>query len=416
MTRSKQLKATKKTKNSKPKGIATNVLTTAPRTEKIIRTPKMLDEKYVGSEPIWDTEQANLLSDTEYNNLMRRSLNYYNYFYTVKDLKKYFIDWVRTYSAEHEVFDKQTISKLSKVSDNLIPLTACSVVKANSKGMPLRERQVNYLLDVVRQAVTTDDDEINQDDSEVIATPTAKPTIQDRLQDILHEHISYFSDLEDDVFEKKTVEPNAYEYLTAKSVPHSLCTKISAFFNAHREELREAKAGTDEELTEGYSNFKSADYKRFETFYSKLEEGIEQYKSVKKATKQAKVRKPPAKEKLVSKLNYLKIDPVLKLVSINPVDIIGATQLWVFNVKTRKLGRYVGDSLGGSLNIKGSTIVGFDENASVCKTLRKPDVQIKELMASSKVAIRKYLDTIKSTEVKLTGRINADTILLKVLT
>lgn len=408
------MESTKKTKKGTSADIKTKVLIKAPKTEKVIRTPKMLDEKYVGSEPIWDTEQAMLLDDTEYNNLLRRTLNYYNYFYTVKDLKKYLVDWVRVYSAEHNVFDNATITKFAKASDSLTPLTACSVAKAHTKGMPLRDRQITYLLDVVRRAVEIDiiSEEL---DTPVVTTTTTKPTIQDRLQDILHEHLTHFSNLEDDLYEKKAVEPNAYQYLTTKSVPHALCSKISAFFNDHRVELQDAKAGTDEDLSEGYSNFKSADYKRFETFYAKLEEGIEQYKTVKKATKQAKVRKPPAKEKLVSKLNYLKIDPVLKLVSINPVDIIGATQLWVFNVKTRKLGRYVGDSLGGTLSIKGSTIVGFDENASVCKTLRKPDAQIKELMTSSKVAIRKFLDNIKSTEVKLNGRINSDTVLLKVI-
>lgn len=408
------MESTKKTKKGASANIKTKVLIKAPKTEKVIRTPKMLDEKYVGSEPIWDTEQAMLLDDTEYNNLLRRTLNYYNYFYTVKDLKKYLVEWVRVYSAEHNVFDNATITKFAKASDSLTPLTACIVAKAHTKGMPLRDRQITYLLDVVRRAVEIDiiSEEL---DTPVVTTTTTKPTIQDRLQDILHDHLTHFSNLEDDLYEKKAVEPNAYQYLTTKSVPHALCSKISAFFNDHRVELQDAKAGTDEDLSEGYSNFKSADYKRFETFYAKLEEGIEQYKTVKKATKQAKVRKPPAKEKLVSKLNYLKIDPVLKLVSINPVDIIGATQLWVFNVKTRKLGRYVGDSLGGTLSIKGSTIIGFDENASVCKTLRKPDVQIKELMTSSKVAMRKFLDNIKSTEVKLNGRINSDTVLLKVI-
>jgi len=408
------LESTKKTKTTKSSTKQLKVLITAPKTEKVIRTPKMLDEKYVGAEPIWNTEQALLLDDVEYNNLLRRSLNYYNYFYTVKDLKKYLVDWVRTYSAEHNVLDNAIITKFVKASDNLTPLTACGIAKAHASGMPLRDRQITYLLDVVRRAVEIDiiSEEL---DNPVVITPTTKPTIQDRLQEILHEHLTHFSNLEDDLYEKKVVDPNAYQYLTAKSVPHAMCSKISTFFNDHRIELQEAKAGTDEQLSEGYSNFKSADYKRFDAFYAKLEEGIEQYKTVKKATKQAKVRKPPVKEKLVSKLNYLKIDPVLKLVSINPVDIIGATQLWVFNVKTRKLGRYVGDSLGGTLTIKGSTIVGFDENASVCKTLRKPDVQIKELMTSSKVAIRKYLDNIKSTEVKLNGRINSDTVLLKVI-
>ena len=103
----------------------------------------------------------------------------------------------------------------------------------------------------------------------------------------------------------------------------------------------------------------------------------------------------------------------LKAVSINPVDIIGAQVLWVYNTKTRKLGKYVADE-HETLNIKGTTIVGYSTNKSVQKTLRKPEEQIKQFLASSKVELRKYIENIKTTEIKLNGRINQETILLKV--
>jgi hypothetical protein len=35
-------------------------------------------------------------------------------------------------------------------------------------------------------------------------------------------------------------------------------------------------------------------------------------------------------------------------------------------------------------------------------------------LASNKVELRKFLENIKTTEIKLNGRINADTILLKI--
>ena len=99
--------------------------------------------------------------------------------------------------------------------------------------------------------------------------------------------------------------------------------------------------------------------------------------------------------------------------SINPVDIVGAEVLWVYNVKNRKLGKYVAEAMGGVLGVKGTTITGYDANKSTQKTLRKPEEQIKQFLASSKVELRKYLENIKTTEIKLNGRINADTILLK---
>ena len=184
-------------------------------------------------------------------------------------------------------------------------------------------------------------------------------------------------------------------------------------FEPRYAELKEARKGECEQLKEAYSHYKAADYKRCEAFYDKLFQDLAAYNQTKKATKKAAVRKPPQKEKLVKSLKYLKQDTALKIVSINPVDIVGAEVLWVYNVKNRKLGKYVAEAMGGVLGVKGTTITGYDANKSTQKTLRKPEEQIKQFLASNKVELRKYLENIKTTEIKLNGRINADTILLK---
>ena len=129
-------------------------------------------------------------------------------------------------------------------------------------------------------------------------------------------------------------------------------------------------------------------------------------------------RKPRAKkvvpaDKVVSKLKYKKTDEPLKLVSINPADIIGSKELWVYNTKTRKLGKYVAADFS-ELGVKGASITGFSEMLSVQKTLRKPVDQLKEFKAAGKVVLRKFLDEIKAVDIKLNGRINEETILLKV--
>ena len=389
------------------------------KTEKkrVTRNPKFLDEKYTGPEPTWDTELAKTYSETEFTNHLISSLNYYNYFYSTKDLKSTLVEWLKEYSEKTKVLNKDIISKFSKCSDNSIPITACSLIKAHKQGMPLKEDHISYILRVVDKSINFKNvDESSTDEIvEPVKQIVTKPTIQDRLNEMVKEHIFHFVDLEDALFDGDTVDPKSFDYLTNKNVPQVMLGKIVSAFESHRDELVEAKAGTCEQLKEAYKKYKAADYKRFESFYSKLFEGINQYANVKKATKKAKVRKPPAKEKVVSKLKYLKIDNALKLVSVNPVDIIGAKELWVYNVKTRKIGRYIADEhSGGVLSVKGSAIIGYDETKSVSKTLRKPDQQIKEFMNAGKIQIKKYLDSIKATEVKLNGRINLDTVLLKI--
>ena len=141
---------------------------------------------------------------------------------------------------------------------------------------------------------------------------------------------------------------------------------------------------------------------------------IEQYRGVKKATKKARVKKAPSKEKVIAKLKYAKEHKELKIVSINPADILGAQELWVYNTKSRKLGKYVADALQGPLGVKGTSLIGFDESKSVCKTLRKPEEKLKEFAKAGKIQLRKFLEDIKATETKMNGRINADIVLLKV--
>jgi hypothetical protein len=132
-----------------------------------------------------------------------------------------------------------------------------------------------------------------------------------------------------------------------------------------------------------------------------------------KVNRKPRAKKPTDKAKVVSKLKYKKTDEPLKLVSINPEDIIGSQELWIYNSKTRKLGKYVAEEFK-ELGVKGTTITGFSESKSIQKTLRKPDEKLKEFKAAGKVAQRKFLDEINATDARMNGRLNEETVLLKV--
>ena len=375
------------------------------------------DEKYTGKEPTWDYDRALTFSNEEFDHHLRNSFRYYNYYYTTKDLKKYVVAWLRQHEGDEGLhkLDKTTIDRYQRSADSLTPFTVCALIKAHERGMPLRDRHVEYILDAVKRVLLLKaDDEESEEKTEVKKAEVYVPTIQDRMNEVAKKHILYFEILEDALFAGETVDPKAYEYLIKNNVPQALIGKIQAVFEPRCAEVREARTTKDEDLKDAYSYMKSADYKRYDAFYDKLFADLTAYNQTKKATKKAAVRKPPQKEKLVKSLKYLKQDTALKIVSINPVDIVGAQVLWVYNVKNRKIGKYVAEDVGGALGVKGTTITGYVESKSTQKTLRKPEEQIKQFLASSKVDLRKYIENIKTTEIKLNGRINADTILLKV--
>ncbi len=140
------------------------------------------------------------------------------------------------------------------------------------------------------------------------------------------------------------------------------------------------------------------------------------------ANRKPRKKKLISKDKLVAKLQYCKQDAKYNLTSLDPKDIITAEQLWVFNTKTRKLGIYVASVLdprglnreGTGLTVKGTSIQGFDPAKSMQKTLRKPEAQLAEFLKCGPVKAKTFFSEIKSMEITLTGRINPDTILLKV--
>lgn len=375
---------------------------------KTVRNPLFFDEKYTGPEPTWDTQKALQMTQEEFDHHLRGSFYYYNYYYTQKDLKKHLVEWM-----QENGYSKNQVSNIVRSPDRALPMTVYSLLMAHLKGMPFREKEFMFFKTTLDQVANSDvADEVSEPDAKIKKTEPHRPSIQDRLNEKTQEIIGEIEGHYDQLILGKKVDFKPYDFLTANKVPQSQLGKYEEIFIERRQELEQAQSKKDAQLVEGYRHYKSSDYKRIFAWIDELLSSIEQYRGVKKASKKAKVRKAPSKEKLVSKLKYAKEDKALKIVSINPADIIGATELWVYNASTRKLGKYVSAPYQ-TLSVKGTSILNYDETKSVSKTLRKPDEQLKEFAKAGKVALRTFLKDIKAVEIKLNGRINQDILLLK---
>lgn len=393
------------TSKSKPVAKKTTVAKKKPG----VRRAHLPDEKYTGSEPQWDTELALKMTDDEFDHHLRRSFYFYNYHFAVKDVKSEFVKWLQ--EQKHFAVSKTELSKVIK--SRWVPMTACSIIMAHSCGMPLRGRTLSYLETAVRD-VCEKYDYYNEGADEVVEVKPVEvrqPTIQDRLNEKTSEIIGELEGHYDDVCASKT-NFDHYKFLVSNNVVVGQLGKYEQLFMQRRVELDQAYNGQEADLVEAYKHYKAADWKRIFAWLDSLFTAIEQYRNVRKATKKARVKKAPSKEKLVGKLKYCKDFPQMKIVSINPADVIGAQELWVYNTKTRKLGRYISSTSDG-LAVKGTSIENFTDK-SVCKTLRKPEQQLVEFAKSSKIQLRKFLENIKATETMLNGRINTDVVLLRV--
>ena len=389
---------------TKAKGIGIKV----PKKTVVIRSTVAEDEKYMGEEPVWDTERALAMPKEEFDKFLAKSLTYYSYFFSAKELKKYVVTFLEKETKMSK--DQIAIYKQSDISDT--PATLCGIVKAHTMGMPMREHNLKYIIDIIENICSK-----NVYVEPVIKTAKQevyKPTIQDRMNEKLSFVLGDIEGEIDLVFTNKETKVKFYDLIVTHAVPQASIGKVAALIGKHKSELEEAITGECEQLKEAYSYLSKKDVKRIVAYLEAALADLESYKNLKKTLKKAKVKKPANKAKVVSKVKYCKEFKPLKLASVDPVTIIGSQEVWCYETKKRKLIRYIADSHSGTLGIKGTSIVGFEESKSVMKTLRKPEEQLKEFFKSGKVQLRTFIENIKAVETKATGRLNADTVILKV--
>ena len=381
----------------------------ASKPKKERRDPLFMDEQYIGEEPVWDTERALTFDDVTFDHYLRQSFRYYNYFFSVKDMKKHVVAWVK---ANMHLTKPQLDAYIASNPDQT-PMPLCGIVRAVGKGMPLREKHRTYIIDTVSRIVANATPAVAITAAAVEKKPAA-PTIQDRLAEKTSEVIGEIEGQVDLAFAGKPLTMKVYEFLTVKSFAQAQVGKVRAKFQAQAEELAAALGGADEQLKEGYSFLNKAGAKRVMDFYAALLADLDSYTAVKRATKKVRLAKPQCKDKIVARVKYMKESKELKIVSISPTAIVGASELWMYDTKYRKLLHYVADAHTGTLGIKGSAIIGYDENKSCGKSLRKPEDTLREFGKAGKVALRTFMDTVRTVSVKLNGRINENHLLLKV--
>tara|TARA_B110000503_G_scaffold112343_1_gene168337 strand:+ start:54 stop:1349 length:1296 start_codon:yes stop_codon:yes gene_type:complete len=274
------------------------------------------------------------------------------------------------------------------------------------------------------------------------AANTYVPTIQERIREQAYLQSEAIDEwLETWITDKSSFDPKGFNFkvhFQKTGVTQAHARKLKSFFDkelvdfqdlermptaGQLKKMDEHEADMWEQLKEGYAHLKKADIKNYTIAIEGLLQALDFVTETAKATRAPRKAKPKSADKLVTKLKYLKTDDKYKLASFNPVDIIGASEIWIFNTKTRKLGKYVAKNIdpkgmnrdGSGLSVKGTTIIGYDEQLSVQKTLRKPEEQLKDFKAAGKVKLRTFLDDIATTDTMLNGRCNLDTILLKVV-
>ena len=250
------------------------------------------------------------------------------------------------------------------------------------------------------------------------------PTIQERLEEATIEKMEEFDEWEDDWLRDSKNNPlikkNPLNYFKKYEMNLGHLRFVDQFYRGQWEELQELnnlpapkkRDDMQQQLAEGYETYSKKEIKELTDFYKRLFDAIEIVKAEKKQTRAVRRPKQKSAAELVKKLKFKSSDGDFGLSSIPPADIIDATALVVFNCKNRKLGIYYAQE-HATFKVKGTTLQFFDEKLSMQKTVRKPDEVLPNWKKITKHKLKPQFGYLKTTETKLNGRFNADTIILK---
>ena len=369
--------------------------------------------------PKWDGHET--WDESQFLRHFHTAMTWYRLESGGKELKPKVIDWMG-----RNGYTRDQITEFKKTKDNRCGTTVGAIAACLLKGMPPVRADFNegrstavWLANSISKIVAEGKDDIDDSDVVVEAKPDVYvPSIQERVREASYKMTEEIETaIEAFQIDPETFDPKAFKVLNllkAKEAKAAHARIIKDFYARDLDELIEAATTKDEQLKEAYSHLSKAHLKKITAFYQEIVSACDMLGQEAKVNRKPRAKKSVPKEKLVAKLKYKKTDETLKLVSVNPADIIGTKELWTYNTKSRKLGKYVADEYK-ELGIKGTTITGFNEFKSVQKTLRKPAEQLKAFKDSGKVQLRKFLEDINAVDTKMNGRINEDIILLKVV-
>lgn len=367
--------------------------------------PRDPDTKYTGGEPLFATQP----DPDRRSGAMGLAFNWYSRYYDRKQAKEQLANYL-------EYRDQAELArKIRRVEDREVFATLGWLARLYLRGLNLTQDEQDLLDREVQRLIQTlaKPELVQTDEPEVKSN---RPNVQEIMRDRAREAAGELEGAIDDFIlagARGDITVNPVGVLTERNIMAQHVPMIVEIWKRKRDEYQAVADGRDPQLNEAYSHYGKLQIRALIKFCEAVLTGLGGYVNVKKATKTPRKRKAVPVEKLVAKVKYQKTDDELKLTSIHPAKIIGATEVWAYDTAKRKLHYYVADSHVGTLGVKGASIVGFDATKSGVKTIRKPDEVLKKFMAAGKPAARKIFTEIRAVQAQPNGRTSENLVFLR---
>lgn len=377
-------------------------ITKKPKKPKVSNTRRhiSIEELKIGQE----TTDWSSVPQSEYEHKIYETLRHYNYFNDSKETFKWACDWIK------QNMSRQALNEFKASSDRMFSITAgglCKIMlnggKISVKAKQLVDNEIAMARQRGLQALTAEKPEVPQ------------RTIADIIKDNTSNFIAEVEVMLDDFYRGIHIDIenySVYNELKKIDAPASIAKALIEYYTPLKAEIEELLTKKTPDLVEGYNHLSLKQKRDYLALLNVIISDSEKYLDSKKALRKTRIKKPKSIDQQVAKVKYLKDSAEYKLTSINPSNIIGCDQLYMFNTKTRQL-IYLSTTDAGGFKINGTTVQNIDEKTSVRKTLRKPDEFLSEFMKASKTKAYGLYSKLTTKPAAANGRINDCMILLK---
>lgn len=386
--------------------------------------------------PRWPENYENI-SINEYHKIFRDVLEYYRLVALKEHYKPLVVEWIESSSLDN--IKKQ---QYKKIPASEITSTMAGISRLLLTGMPRVHEEFNYGKDTAEWLINkldklyvgyTNKPKQKSETTVLVKEKNIKETLEREICEML-------SDLDAEIdkfisnpakFDPKNL--NVYSYFLNKKCNAAHAKAIRATYQEAYDEIRqvvnrkpvsasyddnsEPMSNEDADLFEAYSYLSMPQKRKLLQFYENIFKALKAAYHQRRASprdKKALKTLMTTKEQAVEHLVHKKVDDTLGIVSISPTAIVGARELYIFDCSRRRLGKFIAKDDNG-LTVNKRRIANFDPTQTYQKLLRNHTENLEVFNKTPKAQLSSYLNKITSATQKLSGLLNEQTLLLKVV-
>lgn len=332
-----------------------------------------------------------------------KALNHYNAAEDNKTKRKWALSFISRKNKNH-------VKVLEQLKD--YEFSSLGVLcRLHDRQQPLEDTELEYIEKRIKDLLLLAKSSKTTSQVKVVKDIPQRPKV-DKNAELLQEVCAEIDGMLDDfVLEDKEFDLSAF--LKAKNVPSAVARQIPSKYSKLLAELEEAYLGKDKQLAEGWSNLKKIKLRKMIAIIKSIDEASQQQVVTAKTIRKPRVKKEKPASVLVAKVKFLQELKEYAMKSVHPVNLIGATEAWIYNSKYKKLQVYRALD-GQKLSVKGTTLINWDVAQSSSKTLRKPE-SIKDVVSMTKRTFATFFKNLTTKDAAVNGRVNEECLIIKVV-